>query len=86
MTSVGDSWRLRYLVYENPEVIIPQLEAWKMQITSDDTDIYKKYAILTALQPLAQYLPVDNYDAENKEKIQGLIQGLGMEAAKMFGN
>jgi len=73
-----------YLVYENPDVIIPQLESWNGQITSDDTDIYKKYAILTALQPLAQYLPVDDYDAEDKEKIQGLIQSLGMEAAKMF--
>jgi aminopeptidase N len=74
-----------YLVNEGAGVVIPQLEAWSEQIKSDDTDVYKKYAILTALQPLAQHLPMDKYDDENKKLAQSLMQKIGKAAAMMFG-
>ncbi len=74
-----------YLVNETPGIIIPQLETWTTQLSSDDTDVYKKYAILTGLQPLAQQLPMDSYETEDKTKIQNLIQQMGMVAARMFG-
>ena len=73
-----------YLVHENPDVIIPQLESWAAQLNSENTGVYKKYAILTALQPLAQYLPMNKYDKETRSKIQSLIQQMGMAAMTMF--
>ena len=74
-----------YLVGEEASIIIPQLEAWSEQLKSDDTDIYKKYAILTAFQPLTQRLSLNKFEAEDKTKIQGLFKQIGMTAASMFG-
>ncbi len=73
-----------YLVNEDAAAVALQLEKWNAQISSEETGIYKKYAILTALQPLAQFLPVDSYGEEDKTKIQGLIQQIGMKAAMLF--
>ena len=74
-----------YLVFEKAEVAIPQLETWNTQLNSDFTDIYSKYAILTAFQPLAQHLPIDSYSEENQTKAKKLIDQIGGSAAKMFG-
>lgn len=73
-----------YLVYEDASVVSAQLEDWSDQIDSDDTDIYTKYAILTALQPLSQYLPMDTYEEEEKSEIQGYLQQIGMSAMKLM--
>lgn len=74
-----------YVVNQDADAVINRLEKWSEEINSDETGIYKKYAILTALQPLSQYLPMDTYDDASKTKIQGLLQNIGMAAMKMFG-
>ena len=74
-----------YLVHNEATAVSTQLEEWKNQLKSDDTGLFRKYAILTGFQPLGQMLPMNSYSGEEKDKIQSLLQEIGMVAASMFG-